>query len=66
MLFAADYQAGYAATRAYHTIQGAGTRYVVSLYGLQDGELLGQRAGLPNAGGVGSLEKPVAAGSPPL
>ncbi len=40
MLFAADYQAGYCATKAYHNIQGAGTRYVVSLYRLQDGELL--------------------------
>ena len=40
MLFAADYQAGYCATKAYHSIQGAGTRYVVSLYRLQDGELL--------------------------
>jgi len=40
MLFAADYQAGYAATKAYHSIAGAGTRYVVSLYRLRDGELL--------------------------
>ena len=40
MLFAADHQAGYAATKAYHTIQGVGTRYVVSLYRLKDGELL--------------------------
>lgn len=40
MLFAADYQAGYCATKAYHNIQGAGTRYVVSLYRLKDGELL--------------------------
>lgn len=40
MLFAADYEAGYCATKAYHSIQGAGTRYVVSLYRLQDGELL--------------------------
>lgn len=40
MLFAADYQAGYCATKAYHSIQGAGTRYIVSLYRLKDGELL--------------------------
>jgi ornithine cyclodeaminase/alanine dehydrogenase-like protein (mu-crystallin family) len=40
MLFAADYQAGYCATKAYHNIKGTGTRYVVSLYRLQDGELL--------------------------
>jgi len=40
MLFAADYQAGYGATKAYHTIRGAGTRYIVSLYRLKDGELL--------------------------
>src|SRR5688572_5084540 len=40
ILFAADYDAGYCATKAYHTIQGAGVRYVVSLYRLKDGELL--------------------------
>lgn len=40
MLFAADYEAGYCATKAYHTIQGIGARYVVSLYRLADGELL--------------------------
>jgi alanine dehydrogenase len=40
MLFAVDYQAGYCATKAYHSIQGVGTRYVVSLYRLKDGELL--------------------------
>ena len=40
MLFAADHDAGYCATKAYHTIQGTGTRYVVSLYRLADGELL--------------------------
>src|SRR5512147_2746673 len=40
MLFAADQQAGYCATKAYHSIEGAGTRYVVSLYRLKDGELL--------------------------
>ena len=40
MLFAADYQAGYFATKAYHNIRGVGVRYVVSLYRLKDGELL--------------------------
>lgn len=39
-LFAADYLAGYLATKAYHSIEGVGVRYVVSLYSLQDGELL--------------------------
>jgi ornithine cyclodeaminase/alanine dehydrogenase-like protein (mu-crystallin family) len=40
ILFASDPQSGYAAMKSYHTIQGAGTRYVVSLYRLKDGELL--------------------------
>jgi ornithine cyclodeaminase/alanine dehydrogenase len=40
ILFAADYAAGYCATKAYHTIQGVGVRYVVSLYRLKDGALL--------------------------
>lgn len=40
ILFAADYEAGYCATKAYHTIKGAGVRYVVTLYRLKDGELL--------------------------
>jgi ornithine cyclodeaminase/alanine dehydrogenase len=40
MMFAADYAAGYAATKAYHLVQGAGVRYVVTLYRLADGELL--------------------------
>lgn len=40
ILFASDPQSGYAAMKAFHTIQGAGTRYVVSLYRLKDGELL--------------------------
>ena len=39
-LLAADYEAGYLATKAYHSIDGAGVRYVVSLYSLKDGELL--------------------------
>ncbi|MGZ9010935.1 MAG: hypothetical protein ACXW2L_01610, partial [Burkholderiales bacterium] len=40
MMFAADYASGYAATKAFHMVQGAGVRYVVSLYRLADGELL--------------------------
>ena len=40
MLFAADHEAGYCATKAYHSIEGAGTRYVVTLYRLKDGEML--------------------------
>jgi alanine dehydrogenase len=40
MLFAIDYESGYFASKAYNRIQGAGVRYVVSLYRLKDGELL--------------------------
>lgn len=40
VLVAADQEAGYLVTKAYHTIQGVGVRYVVSLYRLKDGELL--------------------------
>jgi alanine dehydrogenase len=40
ILFATDEEAGYAAIKAYHSIKGAGTRYVVSLYSLKNGELL--------------------------
>lgn len=40
VLVAVDQEAGYLATKAYHTIQGVGVRYVVSLYRLKDGELL--------------------------
>jgi alanine dehydrogenase len=40
VLVAADYQAGFFATKTYHNIQGVGVRYVVSLYRLSDGELL--------------------------
>lgn len=39
-LFAADYLAGYLTTKAYHSIEGVGVRYVVTLYSLHDGELL--------------------------
>ena len=38
MLVAADHEAGYCATKAYNTTEGVGTRYVVSLYRLADGE----------------------------
>jgi ornithine cyclodeaminase/alanine dehydrogenase len=41
ILFATDQEAGYAAMKAYHSVKGAGPRYVVSLYSLRDGELLG-------------------------
>ena len=40
MLVAADSQAGYLATKAYHSVRSTGARYVVTLYRLQDGELL--------------------------
>lgn len=40
VLFAADSDAGYCAMKAYHSINGVGTRYVVLLYSLKDGELL--------------------------
>ena len=40
LLMAADYETGFFATKAYHQIRGVGTRYVVSLYRLSDGELL--------------------------
>jgi ornithine cyclodeaminase/alanine dehydrogenase-like protein (mu-crystallin family) len=40
ILFAADGEAGYCAMKAYHNIKNAGTRYVVLLYSLKDGELL--------------------------
>ena len=40
MMFAADYAAGFATSKAFHMIDGVGERYVVSLYRLGDGELL--------------------------
>jgi alanine dehydrogenase len=40
ILFAADGDAGYCAMKAYHNIKNAGTRYVVLLYSMKDGELL--------------------------
>lgn len=39
-MFAADYESGYAATKAFHMVRGVGVRYVVSLYRVKDGELL--------------------------
>ena len=40
ILFAADHVTGYAATKAYHRVAGAGVRYLVTLYRLADGEPL--------------------------
>ena len=40
ILFAADYETGYGATKAYHTIEGIGSRYLVSLIDIRTGELL--------------------------
>ena len=40
ILLAADYESGYYATKAYNRTPDLGTRYIVSLYRLQDGELL--------------------------
>lgn len=40
ILFAADFAAGYGATKAYHSVPGAGARYLISLIDLASGELL--------------------------
>lgn len=40
ILFAADREDGYCAMKAYHSINGVGTRYVVLLYRISDGELV--------------------------
>ncbi len=40
MLFAADYEAGYCASKAYNSGSGPGARYIVTLYRWRDGELL--------------------------
>jgi alanine dehydrogenase len=40
ILFAADREAGYFAMKAYHNIKNVGTRYVVLLYRISDGELV--------------------------
>jgi ornithine cyclodeaminase/alanine dehydrogenase-like protein (mu-crystallin family) len=45
MMFGVDRQAGYFATKAYHLIEGAGVRYVVSLYRLADGAHLAMMDG---------------------
>jgi ornithine cyclodeaminase/alanine dehydrogenase len=47
VLFAADAAAGYCAMKAYHGIKGVGTRYVVTLYRMSDGELLAIIDGRP-------------------
>jgi len=40
LMYAADFAAGYAAVKVFHLTRGVGVRYVVSLYHLEDGELL--------------------------
>ena len=40
ILFAADYVTGFGATKAYHTIEGVGSRYLVSLINISTGEQL--------------------------
>jgi ornithine cyclodeaminase/alanine dehydrogenase-like protein (mu-crystallin family) len=40
LMYAADFASGYAATKAFHLTRNVGVRYVVSLYRLEDGELL--------------------------
>lgn len=40
ILFAADREDGYCAMKAYHSINGVGTRYVVLLYRISDGGLV--------------------------
>jgi len=40
LMFAADYESGHMATKAFHMVRGVGVRYVVSLYRVRDGELL--------------------------
>jgi ornithine cyclodeaminase/alanine dehydrogenase-like protein (mu-crystallin family) len=69
MMFGADYQAGYCATKAYHLVDGAGVRYVVSLYRLADGELLAVMDGrlitdLRTGAASGVVARRVAARSP--
>jgi len=68
MMFGADYTSGYAATKAYHLIEGAGVRYLVSLYRLADGELLAVMDGrlitdLRTGAASGVVARRVAAGS---
>lgn len=40
ILFAVDYEKGYCATKAYHTVEGVGSRYIISLINVENGELL--------------------------
>lgn len=47
MLFAADYEAGYSATKTYQNVKGGGARFLVALYSLKDGELLALLDGRP-------------------
>jgi ornithine cyclodeaminase/alanine dehydrogenase-like protein (mu-crystallin family) len=47
VLFAADPEAGYCAMKAYHNVKNVGTRYVVTLYSMNDGELLAVLDGRP-------------------
>lgn len=47
MLFAADYEAGYSATKTYQNVGGTGARFLVALYRLGDGELLALLDGRP-------------------
>lgn len=67
MLVAADQAAGYLATKAYHSIDDAGVRYVVTLYSLKSGELLAWLDGQPitdlrtgGASGVIARQVPIA------
>jgi alanine dehydrogenase len=39
ILFAADHAHGFGATKAYHTVEGVGTRYLISLIDLRSGAL---------------------------
>jgi ornithine cyclodeaminase/alanine dehydrogenase-like protein (mu-crystallin family) len=47
VLFAADGEAGYFAMKAYHNVNNVGTRYVVLLYSMGDGDLLAILDGRP-------------------
>lgn len=47
MLFAADYEAGYSATKTYQNVKGNGARFLVSLYSLKNGDLLALLDGRP-------------------
>jgi alanine dehydrogenase len=47
MLFAADYEAGYSATKTYQNVSGHGARFIVTLYSLKNGDVLGILDGRP-------------------